>query len=166
MHRLFRLQVLNSLCRKISLEAHLHGASVGRKENSPHIRKFRREQLQSRIWLTVFSYMSKNLLISSYFRKPFLIYDFANAPLWISLYNEENFFFFISMWATEIVYHGWLLISLTPLPKTMVRTFSKQLWPKKLWSASMAGICGLHLFPALATLVRNWLNIRIEITLH
>ncbi len=36
---------------------------------SSYIRKFRMEQLQSHIWLT----------ISSYIRKPFLIYDFATA---------------------------------------------------------------------------------------
>ncbi len=30
--------------------------------------------------------MGENLCISSYIRKPFLIYDFATAPLWISLY--------------------------------------------------------------------------------
>ncbi len=44
------------------------------------------EQLQSYIWLTVTasSYMGKYLRISSYIRNPFLIYDFATAPLWIS----------------------------------------------------------------------------------
>ncbi len=31
-------------------------------------------------------YMGKYLRISSYIRKPFLIYDFATAPLLISLY--------------------------------------------------------------------------------
>ncbi len=56
------------------------------------------EQLQSHIWLTASSYMGNYFCISSYFRKPFLIYDFATAPLWISLYiYEENFIlFFIS----------------------------------------------------------------------
>jgi hypothetical protein len=42
--------------------------------------------------------MVKNLRISSYIRKPFLIYDFATDPIWISFYvYEENYlFFFIS----------------------------------------------------------------------
>ncbi len=30
--------------------------------------------------------MIKYLRISSYFRQPFLIFDFATAPFWISLY--------------------------------------------------------------------------------
>ncbi len=47
--------------------------------------------------------MVKNLRISSYFRKPFLIYDFAPDPVWISLYtDEENFIlFFISVASKE-----------------------------------------------------------------
>ncbi len=49
---------------------------------SSYIRKFRMEQLQSHRWLTVSSYMEKFLRISLYFKiKPFLIYDFATAPL-------------------------------------------------------------------------------------
>ncbi len=43
------------------------------------------EQLQSHIWLTASSYMGKYFRISTYFRKPFLTYDFATAPLWISV---------------------------------------------------------------------------------
>ncbi len=35
---------------------------------------------------------------SSYIRKPFLIYDFATAPLWISLYMRKIFFSFLSVW--------------------------------------------------------------------
>ncbi len=56
------------------------------------------EQLQSHIWLTASSYMGKYFRISSCIRKPFLIYHFATAPLWISLYMNKNFiFFFISV---------------------------------------------------------------------
>ncbi len=52
-------------------------------------------QLQSHLWLTASSYMTKYLRISSYIRKPFLIYDFATAQFWISL---QNFIFlFISV---------------------------------------------------------------------
>ncbi len=38
--------------------------------------------------------MGKYLRISSYIRKPFLIYDFATAPLWISLYMRKFFYIF------------------------------------------------------------------------
>ncbi len=42
--------------------------------------------------------MGKNLRISSYIRKPFLIYDFAPDPHLNFLIYEENFvFFFISL---------------------------------------------------------------------
>ncbi len=61
---------------------------------SSYIRKFRMEQLQSHIWLTTSSYMRKYLHISPYIRKPFLIYDFAIAPLWTSLYMRTFVFLF------------------------------------------------------------------------
>ncbi len=48
---------------------------------SSNIRKSRRGRLQSHILLTASSYMTKYLRISSYIRKPFLIYDFATAPM-------------------------------------------------------------------------------------
>ncbi len=41
--------------------------------------------------------MEKYLRISSYVRKPFLIYDFATAPLWISLYMRKIRFSFLSV---------------------------------------------------------------------
>ncbi len=68
---------------------------------SSYTRKFRMEQLQSHIWLTASSYMGIYLRISSYIRKPFFIYDFATAPLWISLYMRKIWFSFLS------VYEGW-----------------------------------------------------------
>ncbi len=73
----------------------LTNALIKRKSNFPHIciRKFRVEQLQSYIWLTA-SYIGKYFRISSYIRKPFLIYDFATAPLWISLYMRKIWFSF------------------------------------------------------------------------
>ncbi len=43
--------------------------------------------------------MVKYLRISSYIRKPFLIYDFATDPILISLYMMENFGFFLSVYA-------------------------------------------------------------------
>ncbi len=64
---------------------------------SSYIRKFRREQLRSHIWLTAASFMGKYFRISSYIRKPFLIYDFGTAPLWISLYMKKILFYFLSV---------------------------------------------------------------------
>jgi hypothetical protein len=53
--------------------------------------------LQSHIWLTASSYMVKYFRISSYMREPFLIYDFATDPIWISLYMRKiSFSFFTS----------------------------------------------------------------------
>ncbi len=66
---------------------------------SSYIRIFRVEQLQSHIWLTASSYIGKYLPISSYIRKPFLIYDFETAPLRISLYMMKIWFSFLSVHA-------------------------------------------------------------------
>ncbi len=62
-----------------------------KKENQIFLiyEEFRVEQLQSHIWLMASSYMGKYMRISSYIRKPFLIYDCATAPLWISLYMRK-----------------------------------------------------------------------------
>ncbi len=56
------------------------------------------ERLQSNIWFTASSYMTKYLRISSYIRKPFLIYDFATAPIWITLYMRKILFSFLSVY--------------------------------------------------------------------
>ena len=56
-------------------------------------REIQRDRVQSHIWLTTFHIWWKYLWISSYFRKPFLIYDFATAPLRISLYINKKFYF-------------------------------------------------------------------------
>jgi hypothetical protein len=66
------------------------------------------EQLLSHIRLTASSYrtyMRKYLLISSYIRKPFLIYDFATAPLRISLYMRNILFSFYQ--CTSYKSHTW-----------------------------------------------------------
>jgi hypothetical protein len=47
---------------------------------SSYIRTFRWDRLQSHIWLTASSYLVKYLLIFSYIRKTFLIYDIALIP--------------------------------------------------------------------------------------
>ncbi len=44
-------------------------------------KEFQRDRVQSHIWLTASSYPHKNLRISSYIRKPFLIYDYAPDPI-------------------------------------------------------------------------------------
>ncbi len=64
---------------------------------SSYIRKLRMEQLQSHIWLTAFSYMVKYLRISSYIRKPFLVYNFATAPRWISCYMRKTLYSSLSL---------------------------------------------------------------------
>ncbi len=43
-------------------------------------------------------YMTKYLHISSYIMKHFLIYDFATAPIWISLYMRKILFSFLSVY--------------------------------------------------------------------
>ncbi len=49
-------------------------------------KEIRRDRVQSHTWLTASSYMVTYLRISSYMKKPFLIYDFAPDPIWIPLY--------------------------------------------------------------------------------
>ncbi len=56
--------------------------------------------------------MGKYLSIFPYIRKPFLIYDFATAPLWTSFYNRNILFSFLS------VYIGVQLVQ--PLRGTLV----------------------------------------------
>ncbi len=65
---------------------------------SSYLRKSRRDRLQSHKWLTASSYMTKYLRISSYTRKAFLIYDFATAPIWISLYMRKIWFSFLPVY--------------------------------------------------------------------
>ncbi len=43
----------------------------------------------------------KYLRISSYIRKPYLIYDFGTAPLWISLYMAKIWFSFLSVYTVS-----------------------------------------------------------------
>ncbi len=71
---------------------------IKRKSNFPHIRKFRKQQLQSHILLTATSLTVKHRRFFSYIRKPFLIYDFATAPIWISLCMRKILFYFLSVY--------------------------------------------------------------------
>ncbi len=59
------------------------------------------EQLQSHICLMASSYKGKYLRISSYIRYPFHKYDFATAPLWISLNMRKILFSFLSVYLIE-----------------------------------------------------------------
>ncbi len=63
-------------------------------------------------WLTASSYMGKYLRISSYIRKPFLIYDFATAPLYISLYMRKLWFSFLSVYTSWLMNRTLLLYSM------------------------------------------------------
>ncbi len=70
---------------------------IKENKNFPsYIRKFRRERVQSHIWLTVCFYMVKYLRNSSYIKKPFLIYDFALLYVY-----EENFPFILSVYSVH-----------------------------------------------------------------
>ncbi len=50
------------------------------------------------------TYMGKNLRISLWIRKPFLIYDFAPDLIWISLYYMRKvLFYFVSVWPPPLL---------------------------------------------------------------
>ncbi len=52
-------------------------------------KEIQRDRVLNHILLTTFSYMVKYLYISSYIRKPFIMYDFAPDPIWITLYMRK-----------------------------------------------------------------------------
>jgi hypothetical protein len=62
-------------------------------------------------------YMGKYLRIFSYIRKPFLIYNFANAPLSISLYMMKIRFFFQCL---VLSWFSWFSPSFLPLALSTV----------------------------------------------
>ncbi len=64
---------------------------------SSYTRKFRRDRLQSHLWLTASSYMVQYFCNSSNIRKPFLIHDFATYPIWNSLFMRKFSFSFLSV---------------------------------------------------------------------
>ncbi len=61
---------------------------------SSYIRKFRWDFLQSHIWLTASSYMTKYLRIFSYIKKPLLIYDLQQIPSEFPYTQGKLSFFF------------------------------------------------------------------------
>ncbi len=99
-HHVHGVAALYSLCVSLLCSQCVYGCFTLTKKKikfSSYIRKFRMEQLLSNIWLTASLYMVKHLRISSYIRKPFLEYDIATDPLWISLYLRKIFFYFLSV---------------------------------------------------------------------
>ncbi len=67
---------------------------------SSYIRKFRMERLQSHLWGSFRIYEEMRIYLTiMYLRRQLVVYDFATAPFWLSLYiYEENLiFFFISV---------------------------------------------------------------------
>jgi hypothetical protein len=80
---LVNIYCTTNLCLSSNPDSGLCATLIKKKiKFSSYIRKFRVEQLQSHMTNGLLtSYMVKYLLISSYIRKPFLIYDFATAPL-------------------------------------------------------------------------------------
>ncbi len=77
------------------------GRYTDKKENQIFLiyKEIRMEQLQSHIWLTTFSHTGKSLRVSSYIRKPFLIYIliYNCSTLNFLIYEENLIFFFISV---------------------------------------------------------------------
>ncbi len=68
------------------------------------------------IWLMASSYMVKYFCLSSYIRKPFLIYDFAPDPIWISLYCIWGKFYFLFI-RVDLIGRMWVQTSSRP-PRT------------------------------------------------
>ncbi len=93
---------------------------------SSYIRKFRMEQLPSHICLTASSYMTKYLRISSYIRKPFLIYDFTTAPYEFPyIWGKFYFLFYQCIWQ-EILTSGFYHDSVFSGPLWgILRTFAE-----------------------------------------
>ncbi len=100
-----------------------------KKENQifliQYIGKFRMEQLQSHIWQMATSHMGKYFRISSYIRKPFLIYDFATAPLWISLHMRKIWFSFLSVQSAYTRYERYIYFEVRLHPQTLLAKISK-----------------------------------------
>jgi hypothetical protein len=65
------------------------------------------KRVQGHVWQTASSYMGKNLRISSYIRRPFLINDFAPDPIWISLYMRKILFNFYQCMRMYDCEHVW-----------------------------------------------------------
>ncbi len=112
----------------------------------------------TRIWLTASSYMVKYLRISSYIRKPFLIYDFAPDPIWTSLYMRKIFFSFLSVWDYTLVKNEkWLIFM------TYFYMLNNSHWKHKLWCLQITkkiGSAKCHICGRSANLT-NYLSLHI-----
>jgi hypothetical protein len=76
-----------------------------KRKFSSYIRKFGMEQLQRprppHIWGNICAFPH------TYIRKPFLIYDFATAPLWIPLFIRKIWFSSLSVCSVENPQNEW-----------------------------------------------------------
>ncbi len=82
------------------------------------------------------SYMGKYLRISSYIRKPFLIFDFATVPLWISLYMKKIWFSILSLWGRE---RGWGGVHMCNCVSVSYVLFRHHLKTAGFWTGKYSG---------------------------
>jgi hypothetical protein len=82
--------------------------------------------MQSHIWLTASSYIGKYFRISSYIKKPFLIYDFATASLWISFNMRKILCPFLSVYSQGLLQ----LVSFHPDNLKPIQSLLRPQWKK------------------------------------
>ncbi len=110
------------------------------------------EQLQSHKWLTASSYMGKYLRISSYIRMPFLIYDFATTPLWISLHRRKLLFSFLSVYWPEQLLHCYQKLNHKNMPtKTGELMVGEGKWDLFSYALSILLLSGEKVRPRQST---------------
>ncbi len=90
--------LLGSAAQPAIKEEKIEFTSLIRFRAHKDIQKGSVAKLENHIWLTASSSLVKYLRISSYIRKPFLMYDFATDPIWISLLMRKISFSFLSVW--------------------------------------------------------------------
>ncbi len=100
-------------------------------------RKFRRDRLQNHIWPAASLYITKYLRISSYIRKPFLIYDLATDPICISKYCRWGKFYFLFYQCVECR----LRAAVTALILGTIKySINAALSPKDCWGCSVSQV--------------------------
>ncbi len=123
-------------CAKMCIVQYVSTLIKKKIKFSSYIRKYRVELLQTHIWLTASSYMVKYLRTYSCIRKPFLIYDFATAPLWISLCILGKFDFLLYQ-CTDAKY-SWKLFLVT-WPMGLVMGGDSQ-WKNRFFAWNLPGL--------------------------
>ncbi len=86
---------MSALCASPRMCALLYTLIINKIKFSSYIGDSEGKQLQSHIWLTATSFSHIRI------RKPFLIYDFATASFWISLYMRKILLSFLSVFETH-----------------------------------------------------------------